>query len=246
MDVEDLTRNNIGQFIIKKLHKGRSLVQPHIYLLEIAGNKYVLKDYFRRSFLIKWLLGRYMIKREYRRYRRLKGIKGIPKIYKFLDDYGFIMQHIEVHRLPHRRDEHTISPAVFDSLKETLDEMHSRGVIHGDIRRKNVLLDNENNPYFIDFVTAFYKGDRRNFLRNWFYKIMVRKDNFSLIKIKGHYFPESLSEEEKAILDNPSFLFRFFRFLRKKIYQPLSQKTLRKKYKKFFHKQKAKKKEEKK
>ena len=234
MDVEDLTRENIQKYIVKKLHRGRSSIQPHIYLLEIEGEKYVLKDYAKRNIIIKWLLGRYMIKREYRRYRRLKGIKGIPKLYKLLDDYGFVMQHIEVHRLPHRKDKDKISLAIFDSLKETLYEMHSRGVIHGDIRRTNILLDNENNPYFIDFVTAFYKGDKKNFLRDWFYKTMVRKDNFSLIKMKNHFSPDSLSEEERKVLDNAPFLFRFFKFLRRKIYQPISQKTLRKKYKNFI------------
>ena len=234
MNVEDLTRENIQNYIIKKLHRGRSLIQPHIYLLEIEGGKYVLKDYAKRNPIIKWLLGRYMIKREYRRYRRLKGIKGIPKLYKLLDDYGFVMQHIEVHRLPHRKDKDTISPVIFDSLKETLDEMHSRGVIHGDIRRKNILLDNEKNPYFIDFVTAFYKGDKKNFLRDWFYKTMVRKDNFSLIKMKNYFSPDSLSEEERKVLDNAPFLFKFFKLLKKKIYQPISQKALRKKYKNYI------------
>ncbi len=236
MEVNDLTRENIRNFTIKKLHKARSTIQPHIYLLEINGQKYILKDYFKRNSIVKVLFGKYIINREYRKYQRLKGIEGIPKIYKQIDEYGFVMQYIEVHRLPHKIDKHTISPAIFDSLKKILDEIHSRGIVHGDIRRKNILLDNDNKPYFIDFATAFYKNEKSSFIKKWFFKTMVKKDNFSLIKMKNYFFPESLTEEEKEIINNAPFLFRFFKFLRRKIYQPLSQKSLKKKYKNLIKK----------
>ncbi|KAK2865357.1 hypothetical protein FQN49_003654 [Arthroderma sp. PD_2] len=46
----------------------------------------------------------------------------------------------------------------FDQVSQTLKQFHSHGIIWGDAKAANVLIDNENNAYLVDFGGSYTKG----------------------------------------------------------------------------------------
>jgi hypothetical protein len=214
------TRESVERYIEGELHRGRSSAQPSIYLVRRNEEEYVLKDAMRCPALIRWTFGRWVIQHEYRVCRRLGGIRGIPRVYGLLDDYALIMERLEAQQLPHLR-ENFLTPEFFVRLKKLLSELHARGIAHGDLRRKNVLVNRDLEPCIIDFATAFtlkanaWWGARLLF---WHY---CKVDNITVLKMQKHYFPESLTQEEEGLLAATPLYLRLGRFLKKKVYRPL-------------------------
>lgn len=214
------TRENVGRYIEAELHRGRSSAQPSIYLLRSNDEEYVLKDAMRCPPLIRWTFGRWVIQHEYRVYRRLRGIRGIPRVYGLLDDYALIMERLEARELPHLK-ENFLTPEFFARLKNLLSELHARGIAHGDLRRKNVLVNRDLEPCIIDFATAFSLKGSAWWGARLLFRHYCKVDDITVLKMQKHYFRESLTREEEQRLAATPFYLRTGRFLKKKVYRPL-------------------------
>ena len=167
--LEDITRKNIHNYLKGCIHEARSFAQPDIHLLEVEGKRFVLKDYYNRPLITRLLWAKPAIRREFRALERLRAIFGIPAIHRQLDGYGFIMEFLEAERLPKREEKPEIPPEFFEELEALLKRLHSEGITHGDIRRKNVLIgtgkENCGKPFLIDFATSLYHPHSRGFIR---------------------------------------------------------------------------------
>lgn len=222
--LQGITRHNVAGFRRLRLHTGQSVAQAHIDLLEIQGVRFVLKDFYHHHPLVRSLWGRRVIAREWRMYKILEGIPGIPQALCRLDEFSFIMEYIEGQRLPHRREAKP-SLAVFERLKKLTQAMHGRGITHGDLRRKNILVTAEGQPYLIDFATAFTLKGRGNFLTRTIFQRLKKVDDITVLKLQKHYLPETLIPEESRLLASIPWYLTMGRFLRKKVYRPFKRAT---------------------
>ncbi|HPB30319.1 MAG TPA: RIO1 family regulatory kinase/ATPase [Candidatus Sumerlaeota bacterium] len=228
--LKSMTRAEVEGCIVKCLHEGRSMAQANIELLEIGGRRYILKDFHRRGRLIRFLWGRRIIAREARVYRRLNGIEGIPRVLRVLDRDGFIMEYVPGTRIPHRRDS-ALTPVFFERLKAVMGRMHERGITHGDIRRKNILVTEDGRPFVIDFAGAFCVKPESVTSRIWsapfrslqkaVFRRLKKVDEITVLGIQHHLLPDSLSPEEQRRLQNVPWYLRFGRLLKKKVYRPI-------------------------
>lgn len=241
--LSNLNRDNIDRHVTLCLHKGRSVAQADIFLLEIEGKEYVLKDIINRPRLIKETFGKRLIEREWRVYKQLQGITGIPKIYKKIDPSAFVMEYIPGMRISRRRHS-GMEPEFFVKLKNIVREMHERGVTHGDIRRKNIMITPDNEPYIIDFAGAFRVKERFSpearknapffkrplyavlyYFQKMFFKRLVKVDNVTILKMHHYLNPDSLSEKERHKLENIPWYLKVGRFLKKKVYRKIKHAT---------------------
>ena len=227
--LEGVTRGNVAGYKLLRLHTGKNAAQAHIDLLEIRGARFVLKDFYHHHPLVRSLWGRYIIAREWRMYKFLEGIPGIPRALCRIDDFSFILEYIEGGRLPHRWEAKP-DLAVFERLKQLMQAMHKRGITHGDLRRKNILVTGEGQPYLIDFAGAFSLKGCGNFLTRALFRRLKKVDDITVLKLQNYYLPWSLNPEESQLLANPPWYLRLGRFLRKKVYRPF-QHAMRKKEK---------------
>jgi predicted Ser/Thr protein kinase len=215
-----LTRENVARYIVAELHRGRSIAQPTIYLLRCNDTEFVLKDTMPCPRLVRWTFGRWVIQHEYRVCRRLGDIEGVPHVYGLLDDYAMVMERLEAERLPPLKG-HSLTPEFFARLKRLVAAMHARGVAHGDLRRKNVLIGADGAPCIIDFATAFSLKSLKNPLARLLFRHYCRVDDITILKIQKRYLPASLTEQEEARLAATPLYLRAGRLLRKKVYRPL-------------------------
>lgn len=230
--LKELSRKTVSDYVVRHLHKASSIAQANIDLLEIEGKRFVLKHFFKRPFFVRFLWGSLIIDREWRNYKILQGIKGIPGIYRRLDPYSMIMEYVEGQRLPHLKDSR-LTPAFFEKLKALVKQIHNRGVTHGDLRRKNILVTLEDCPYLIDFAGSFRMKGKGNFITRSLFRRLKRVDNITVLKLQNYYLPGTLTSKQAARLENVPWDLRLGWFLKKKVYRPFKHATRksREKYK---------------
>ena len=219
-----LTRETLSSHIVRRLHEGHSVAQANIDLLEAGGKSFVLKDFHARPFMVRRIWGRGIITREVRFYTRLKGIEGIPRVLKRLDDEAFIMDYVEGTPLS-LIEKGNLPLSFFTQLRRLITEMHGRGVTHGDLRQKNILVGIEGAPFLIDFAGAFCLKGQGNILTRALFRRLKNVDELTLLKQQDKFLPESLTPEEAERLANIPWYLRIGRFLKKRIYKPFKRAT---------------------
>jgi predicted Ser/Thr protein kinase len=218
--------NNLELFARHVLKQSRTWFTPDVVLLTgPAGERYVLKDFSTRPMWARALWCRASVRRETRAYEQLHDIPGIPRLIYKLSPDAFIMEFLEGTPLPRRKYRDVLGMEFFVRLNAVLDEMHARGIAHGDLRRKNILVGPTGQPCLIDFETSFSKG--RGLLRQ-FFETVTRIDKLTVLKIKSRYFPDRLTDVERQQLGDAPWHLRAGRFLRKRVYGPISPKRIKK------------------
>jgi serine/threonine protein kinase len=184
------------------LVKGR-FGKPDLNRIETEGHTFMVKDVRRRSIFLRWTLGLWLIHKEWKIYSRLKGLKGIPRPVGRIDPFAFAMEYIPGKAVG--RDE-TLSPSFFSELERVLREVHSRGVVHMDLRHKgNILVSEKGEPFLIDFNSSFSFREK-GILKRFLFPLFQWVDVGGLLKLKERVLPSSMTPEET------SFLKRFNRF----------------------------------
>jgi len=214
MDLETLTRESLHP--VDNISSGKQ-AEANIWLAKVNDQLVAVKDYHLKGTLFKLLFGRWLIRREFEIYKKLQGIKGIPNVYKLLDKDAFILEYI-VGIDCSKMAKGSIPEVFFSHLKCLIDEIHSHGVVHCDLKKRaNIIITNGYQPYLVDFATSFTKGSRFNFIRNWFYKQFYQDDLNGIAKLKKKVAPHLLTPEEEDNLSKRLFLELEIRFLRKHV-----------------------------
>lgn len=199
-------------------HAGRSVAQADLYELEWEGRPALLKDFSGRPWLVRRFWGRAVIAREVRALRRLQGVAGIPRLYAIAGPEAFVMERLDATRMPHKSE--APPPEVFwRNARRLIDELHERGIGHGDLRRKNILVGPQGEAYLIDFATAFLRSGRSR-LSGAIFRRYRSVDRVTFARIKSTY-PKgaALSAEEQGWLDDQPWYLTLPRLLKKRLYR---------------------------
>src|SRR4030043_1738742 len=167
--------------------------KPDLNRVEIEGHAFMVKDVQRRNFFLRWSLGLWLIHKEWKIYSRLKGLKGIPQPVDRIDRFAFAMEFIP--GVPIERGK-IISPSFFSNLNQVLKAIHSRGVVHMDLRHKgNILVSEKGEPFLIDFNSSFSFREK-GILRRILFPLFQWVDVGGLLKLKGGASPSSMTSAE--------------------------------------------------
>ena len=170
-----------------------SFGKPDLYKVEVGDQIFMVKDVRRRNFFLRWTLGLWLIHKEWKIYSRLKGLKGIPQPVERIDRFAFAMEYIP--GVPIERGK-IIPPSFFSNLDQVLKAIHSRGVVHMDLRHKgNILVSDNGEPFLIDFNSSF-SFKEKGFFRRLFFPILRWVDHGGLLKLKERVAPELMTHEE--------------------------------------------------
>ncbi len=147
-------------------------------------NGWVEKDY-GKSPLLPRLYGRISLCWEEAALKRLRGLDGVPE---FLGRPT--RNSISMTRVPgipiDKAKAGEISEQFIQHLKYLVHQMHSRGVAHGDLHMRNILVHND-KAYIIDFSTAYTLG-RVPFLDRGFFRIFRLLDLKRVYKTEKRFF----------------------------------------------------------
>ncbi|MBT3993305.1 MAG: protein kinase family protein [Gammaproteobacteria bacterium] len=128
--------------------------QGILYKVNIDGLNLIVKKANKSSFFTG-RLNQNSLHHEYKIYKQLRGLKGIPKCYGLTEKGDLILELINGQTYREFQYELEGNDEFFNQLLALIQAMHSLGVSHGDLKRKdNIFVDEDKRPYLIDFGTA--------------------------------------------------------------------------------------------
>lgn len=208
-----------------------------------SGSRYVLKI-SGFGFILGFLLVPFAIlmsRREYRIYSMVADLPQVPELGQRFGIRGYLHKFIEgktLHELE-REGKKELPDDFFDTLKETIDELHRRRIFYMDLNKQgNIILGNDGLPYLIDYqVCIDFKY--RNRLFDKLFNLFIREDIYHLYKHKKHFRPDLMTDEEKKLAKRSEFgklVNRFYgdpyRKIKRKIYPSGSNEIIWYKWKK--------------
>lgn len=191
MDRRDIEKNSVC------LAKGNPFGKPDLNQVRVGERVLMVKDVQKRSLFFRWTIGLWLIQNEWKVYSRLVGIEGIPRAVARIDRFAFAIEYIP--GSPIRRGE-DLPSSFFADLAKVLREVHSRGVVHLDLRHKgNVLISEKGKPFIIDFNSSFSFG-KKGFLRRFLFPALRWVDYGGFLKLKERVSPSLMTPEELIFL----------------------------------------------
>ncbi len=198
---DQITRDDIDRHVVREFGRPK-WCDARVKLIERDGRRAILKDVNDRPAVFRFILGRRLIRREFRIYERLEGIEGVPDAYRRLDGDGFLIEYIDGTALTRRKLEYglEVDESYYRRCAELLEVIHARGIVHFDLRNgKNFVLGKDGRPHIVDFASAVYiprwVPGRRRLVR-----LLGAFDRAGLLKAKQKLTPELLTEDEREWL----------------------------------------------
>jgi hypothetical protein len=183
--------------IEKYLTRGK-FAKADVFIASFRGQRFIVKDFGKRGFWERNLIGRVVIGRESRAYRALAGVEGLPSRFKRLTPFSLAIEYLEGRDLG-GVERHEIGPGVIRQFERIIDEFHERGWVHLDLqRRSNILLVN-GRVFVVDLASAFHPGGVP-LIGSWLVRLLGFADRLSLIKIKSIFAPELLSPDDRKLI----------------------------------------------
>ena len=182
---------------VELLVRGNPFGKPDLKRVKVGERTLMVKDVKNKNFFFRWTIGLWLIQNEWRVYSRLIGIEGIPNAVERIDRFAFAIEYIPGSPIPRGED---LPSSFFADLANVLREVHSRGVVHLDLRHKgNILISEKGKPYIIDFNSSLFFGEK-GFLRRFLFPALRWVDHGGLLKLKERVSPSLMTPEELSTL----------------------------------------------
>jgi len=190
------SRADLDRGPLRPLSEGR-WANAVLYRFESGGSLWVVKDFRPRSWLVRNVIGRVLIRREARALARLAGRSTAPRAPFRVDAHALAYRYLEGRNLRDGRS--TPGPDFFPDLERAVHDMHAAGgLVHLDLRNAgNVLVTDDGDPVLIDF---------QSHLRTWWMPGPLRRfvERIDLAAVYKHWAnrsPATLGPERAAALE---------------------------------------------
>ena len=209
------------------LRRSTSGGNADVYVLEREGCRYLVKSYLHHSWLSKMLFSAIAVANEWRLLKRLEkeGFTYAPRPVARLGKWVVITEYIQgsgpLLGKRHYRDREMPPREFFSELLEAYRKLHDLGIVHGDVRRQNILVGEDGRPRIIDWATGTIVGEsmpKWRVVSRWVHNVQGVSDCSSLARIVKCFYPELITHEMEA--QNSRFL-KIGRYIRQKLYRPL-------------------------
>jgi hypothetical protein len=191
---ERLTRGSLAGAALLK--RGR-FANADVLVAEVDGVKWLVKDFAPRSALVRWTIGLFFTRREFRALRRCDGLQGTPPEPRRIDALAFAYRFIEGRPLKSFAIDE-LDGGFFYALEEVMRQVHARRIVHLDIRnRRNVLRRTDGQPVLIDFQSSL----STRFFPRPLRRLVEESDMSGVYKHWIKYSPSTLDEGRREFVE---------------------------------------------
>lgn len=171
--------------------------RPDVLLIEIEGDRAVLKDQGGADKFFALLIGPLLNWRECKALKKLAAIECVPDLLYTPNSRSFLMSYHESEQVTRLEKFTPQWPDFFVELKTAIDLIHNAGVAHNDLRNPtNTLVTPEGKPILVDLVACFCQGSKWNKPNQWLFNKFCQVDLSAITKIKKRVAPELISEKD--------------------------------------------------
>ena len=172
----------------------------------IGGIDWTVKDFGSRSWWVRNLFGRWLLRRELRALGTLAGIDGVPQQAFRVDAHAIAARFVPGLTLD-RAPREQLDQAFFLALESLLRQVHARGLVHLDSRgSSNLLATPQGQPAVIDFQAAL----RTTLMPAPLRRLLEAVDMGGVYKNWLRYAPQSLDVERRARYERSTRLRRLW------------------------------------
>lgn len=168
-----------------------------LYRYERGGESWVVKDFAPRAFLVRNLIGRFLVRRELAGLRRVQGVAIAPRDAFRVDAHALAYRFVPgvSLRLTARS---AVGGEFFRALEQGLRQVHSSArLVHLDLRNAhNILVTDAGEPSLLDFQS--WVGTR--WLPSWLRRFAEQIDLAAIYKHWAKRSPETLGDERADAL----------------------------------------------
>ena len=201
------TREDFSQSEHKLLRNGK-WANARVDLVNINGCDWTVKDFSTRVWWVRNTVGRFLIRRELRVLKQLQGIEGISQDSFRIDAFAMATQFVPGTILAQIKTKE-VPVEFFPQLEALVQLMHSRNLVHLDIRGpKNLLLRPDGTPGIIDFQSSL----STRWLPRFMCDILEDIDIGGVYKRWNLWQPQTLNDERRTILERSNRFRRFWLF----------------------------------
>jgi tRNA A-37 threonylcarbamoyl transferase component Bud32 len=169
---------------------------------EVDGEQVVVKDFANKPAFWRNTVGRLLTWREAVVLEELEGMDGVPQYRGRPDRWSVAMTYVRGRPaicaygdMPKETRQ-----AFLAALAAQVEEMHSRGVVHLDLRhRSNLLVADDGRPVVTDFASGL-SLNRRRFGGRVLFGLLSEADRGAVLKWKRRLCPDLLTDEERRRL----------------------------------------------
>ena len=190
------SRTDLGRGPLQSLSEGR-WANAVLYRFESGGASWVVKDFRPRSWLVRNLIGRFLVRREARALVRLAGRPTTPQAPFRVDAHALAYRYLEGLNLRDARA--NPGPGFFPDLERTVREMHATGgLVHLDLRNAgNILVTADGAPVLLDFQSHL----RTRWMPGPLRRLTERIDLAAVYKHWANRSPTTMGPERTAALE---------------------------------------------
>jgi len=195
--LRDLTYDQAISHREKVLIKGR-FSKADVFIANSAGRRFIVKDFSKKGFWERNLIGRIVIDREARAYAALADIDGLPSHFKLLSPYAIAIEYLEGKDLGGLgRGE--IGPGVVLQIERIVDELHEHGWVHLDLHRRTNIMLIDGKVFVVDLASSLHAGNIP-LIGRYLTRLIGIADRLSLIKMKAIFSPELMTARERKLI----------------------------------------------
>ncbi len=120
----------------------------------------VTKTRLKKSYRIKELddkITKLRTRAEAKLIERVSSVVNVPKVISSSEkDKTIVMSYVKGKKISDVLDLSKNSLFIVKSIGESVSKIHDNNIIHGDLTTSNMILDKDNNVFFVDFGLSFY------------------------------------------------------------------------------------------
>jgi hypothetical protein len=165
---------------------GRNLTKATVLFYRVGELQIAVKSYAESPWLMRCLLGPWLIRREAAAYRAAAGIDGLPRCFGRVGPAALATEWLDAEQLAKKQKE-SCSPEIFDRIAAILDDLHLKGVALGDLHHRDVLVTDDDEVFLIDLATAWVLKEGHGRLRRIIFERLKDSDRVSLARMRARY-----------------------------------------------------------
>jgi hypothetical protein len=196
------TRSDFERGPRSRLSEGR-WANAILYCYERDGCSWVVKDFAERSLLVRHLIGRLLVRREFRWLRRVDGLPSAPSGAFRLDAWALAYRFVPGVSL-RSTTASALAPGFFPKLEQSIRQLHAQArIVHLDLRNAhNILVTDSGEPLLLDFQSCLGTRLLPPLLR----RFAERIDLAAIYKHWAKRSPATLGPERSAALARMNLL----------------------------------------